>query len=86
MIKIARIAVTLGLFSPGAQSLRGRVSGNDNDLRNDRPCFFPIAGHPSEPVDVAAEPWRDRPRWKRPNLPILLSKWCWPVSTSDCLL
>lgn len=44
MIKIARIAVTLGLLSSlGAQAYAAGLVVNDNDLRNDLPGF-PIAG------------------------------------------
>ena len=51
MIKIARIAVTLGLLSSlGARAYAARLVVNDNDLRNDRPAFR-SRGHPSEPVD-----------------------------------
>lgn len=85
MIKIARIAVTLGLLSSlGAQAYAAGLVVNDNDLRNDLAWLLPIAGYPSEPVDLAAEPGRDHPGVKKLNRPILLSKWCWPVSISDC--
>ncbi len=44
MIKIARIAVTLGLLSStGARAFAAGLVVNDNDLRNDR-HGFPIAG------------------------------------------
>lgn len=35
MIKIARIAVTLGLLSPGSPAYAAGLVVNDNDLRND---------------------------------------------------
>lgn len=85
MIKIARIAVTLGsAFTLGAQALAGQVSGSKmitiyvNDL-----AWLPIAGIHLEP-DLALSQ-EDCPGAKGPNLPIL-SWWCWLVSTSDCLL
>lgn len=64
MIKIARIAVTLGLLSSlGAQAYAAGLVVNDNDLRND--LAFRSWGHPSEPVDLAAEPGRDLPGAKK---------------------
>ena len=51
MIKIARIAVTLGLLSSlGARAYAAGLVVNDNDLRNDL-ARLSDRGHPSEPVD-----------------------------------
>ena len=74
MIKIARIAVTLGLLSStGARAYAAGLVVNDNDLRNDLAAFR-SRGHSSEPVDVAAEPEEIARALKRPNRLILLSK------------
>ena len=78
MIKITRIAVTLGLFSSlGAQAYAAGLVVNDNDLRNDL-AWLSDRGV----IHLSLSTWPLR-QW--PNLPILLSKWCWRVLTSDCL-
>ncbi len=87
MIKIARIAVTLGLLSSlGAQAYAAGLVVNDNDLRNDLAWLsdrgvihLSLSTWPLSQEEIARA-------LKRPSRLILLSKWCWPVSTSDCLL
>lgn len=86
MIKIARIAVTLGLLSSlGAQAYAAGLVVNDNDLRNDLAWLsdrgvihLSLSTWPLSQEEISRA-------LKRPNRPILLSKWCWLVLTSDCL-
>lgn len=87
MIKIARIAVTLGLLSSlGAQAYAAGLVVNDNDLRNDLAWLsdrgvihLSLSTWPLSQEEIARA-------LKKLNRPILLSKWFWLVSTSDCLL
>ncbi len=87
MIKIARIAVTLGLLSTlGAQAYAAGLVVNDNDLRNDLAWLsdrgvihLSLSTWPLSQEEITRA-------LKRPNLLILLSKWFWHVSTRDCLL
>ncbi len=86
MIKIARIAVTLGLLSSlGAQAYAAGLVVNDNDLRNDLAWLsdrgvihLSLSTWPLSQEEISRA-------LKKANRPILLSKWCWRVLTSDCL-
>ena len=86
MIKIARIAATLGLLSSlGAQAYAAGLVVNDNDLRNDLAWLsdrgvihLSLSTWPLSQEEITRA-------LKKLNRPILLSKSCWPVSTSDCL-
>lgn len=86
MIKIARIAVTLGLLSSlGAQAYAAGLVVNDNDLRNDLAWLsdrgvihLSLSTWPLSQEEIARA-------LKRPSRPIHLSKWYWPELTSDCL-
>lgn len=85
MIKIARIAVTLGLlFLPGSPAYAAGLVVNDNDLRNDW-LWLSDRGVIHLSLSTAAEPEEISRALKRPNRPILLNKWCWRVLTSACL-
>lgn len=85
MIKIARIAVTLGLLSSlGGQAYAAGLVVNDNDLRNDLAWLsdrgvihLSLSTWPLSQEEITRS-------LKKLNRPILLSKWCWPVSISDC--
>lgn len=87
MIKIARIAVTLGLLSSlGAQAYAAGLVVNDNDLRNDLAWLsdrgvihLSLSTWPLSQEEIVRA-------LKKLNRPILLSKSCWPVSTSGCPL
>ncbi len=60
MIKIARIAVTLGLLSSlGAQAYAAGLVVNDNDLRNDLAWLSDRGVIHLSLLDLAAQPGRD---------------------------
>lgn len=74
MIKIARIAVTLGLLSSlGVQAYAAGLVVNDNDLRNDL-AWLSDRGIIHLSLSTAAEPEEIARALKRPNLPIPLSR------------
>jgi hypothetical protein len=83
MMKIARLALALGLLtSVSAQVYASGLVLNDNELRNDLSWLsdrgviqLSLSTWPLSQEEITRA-------LKKPNLPILLNRWCWRVLTS----